>query len=118
MKIPITYFRDLEEGFGDLNHIAKWLHVLDPSLHSVCMTSSRRLENIFDLLNLILRPVVVHWTAILEYTVEDGKQAESNNGFFIYHVQLVADRPYGDTSSGGQNRSLRYKRIAGQSVDN
>jgi hypothetical protein len=81
------------------------------------MASSRSVEDIFDLLDLILRPVVVHWTAILENAVEDGEQAESNNCLFVHHIQLVADRPDRDTSSGRQNRSLRYKRIAGQSVD-
>ena len=64
------------------------------------MASSRSVEDIFDLLDLILRPVVVHWTAILENAVEYGEQAESNNCLFVHHIQLVANRPDRDTSSG------------------
>lgn len=81
------------------------------------MSASRRVQDILDLLDLPLRPVLIPRPAIFEDAVEDAEQAEGRDRFFVHHVQLVADSPDGDAGAGAQDGRLADQRAARKGVD-
>lgn len=57
------------------------------------MVCSRFVEQIFDLLNLVVGPFLVHRTTVSENAVEHAQKTECDDCFFVDHVQFIADGP-------------------------
>jgi hypothetical protein len=112
-----AYLGDLEEVLRDLNDIGERLHVLDASAHSLGVTLPRVIQSALDAGDCAVGPLAVHGTTVFEDTVEDGEQAESNDGFLVEHVQLIGDSPGGNTGTGRQDRGLGNEAVAWESID-
>lgn len=81
------------------------------------MVGASRVEDILLLLDLTNSPLLVHGTAELGDSGEDGEQTESDDGLFVQDVELVADGRDRETGTGGEDRRLRDERVAGESID-
>jgi hypothetical protein len=92
--------RNLKQLLGDLDNIAERLDILNPSLYGICMARLRGVQDILDLLNLAVCPILVHRPTICEDSVEDTEQAECYHGFFIQDVELIADCIDGNAGTG------------------
>lgn len=102
---------------GNLNDTAELLHILNAGLDGIGVVGTSRVQDILVLLRLTLGPLSVHGTAIFAEGSEDAEQTESDDGFLVEDVQLVADCGNGETGSGGQDGGLGDERAAGQGVD-
>ena len=81
------------------------------------MSASRRVEDVLDLLDLPVRPLFVHRSAVLEDSVEDREQAKRYDCFFVHYVQLVADGPYGDAGPRAEDGGFADQRATGEGVN-
>lgn len=112
-----TYLGHLKEVLCDLNNTAQLLDVLDPFLHSVGVVCSGAVKDILLLLDLTLGPLLIHGPSHLSYTGEDAEETECSDGFFIEDIKLIADSGDRETSTGGENGSLRHQTIAWDGID-
>lgn len=88
------YLRNLEQLLGDFDNVAQRLDILDPFLDGAGVVAPGLVEDVLDLLDLTIRPLLVHGTTVLEDAVEDGQQAEGDDGFLVQDIKLVADGPH------------------------
>jgi len=58
------------------------------------------------LLGLTLGPFLVSRATGLAQGSEDTEQTESNDGFLVQHVELIADGGNGQNGTGGKNGGL------------
>lgn len=113
----IMYLGNLEQILSDLDNVAQGLDILDTFLDGAGVVGSGLVEDILDLLDLAVGPLLVQGSAVLEDAVEDGQQAEGDDGFLVEHVKLVADGPDGGAGAGGQDGCLAGDAVAGQGVN-
>lgn len=86
-----TNLGNIEELLGDLDNTAKLLDILNAGLDGIGVVGTSRVQDILVLLGLTLSPLSVHGTTVHADSSEDTEQTESDDGFLVQHVKLVAD---------------------------
>jgi hypothetical protein len=98
--------------FGHLNNTAQLLDVLNATLDGIGVVGPSSVQDIFVFLNLTFGPRLVGGSAVLRNTGENAEQTESDDGFLVQNVKLVANGGDGKTGTGGKNGRLGDKRTA------
>ncbi len=103
LQMSMPYLGNLKESLRNINNPTKLLNTLNSRLHRGGMILPRRVQDPLHLIDLPIRPILIHRPAIPPDRPEHAQQAERNDGFLVQHVQLVADGRNRETGTGGQD---------------
>jgi len=112
-----SFLRDSEQLLGDVNDTSQLLDVLNASLDSRGVICASRVQDVLDLVDLTLGPLLVHWSTVLSNGEENAAQTESDNGLLVDDIVLVAERVDGGTGTGGEDGSLGDQRVSWEGVN-
>ena len=112
-----SYLGHLEKSLGDINNATHLLDVLNAGLDSLGMVGTSSVEDVLDLGVLLLSPLLVRGTTVLDQSTPDGQQADGDDGFLVHDIVLVADGVDAETSGAAEDGGLAEEVAAGKRVD-
>jgi hypothetical protein len=86
-----SYLRDLEQRFGNIDNIAHLADGLNTVLDGLCMIDPSRVQDIADLVDLTLGPLLVHRPSVFGDGHKGREQAEGNDSLLVHDIELVRD---------------------------
>lgn len=61
------------------------------------MVCTGSIQDAFNLVDLAIRPLLVHWSSILEDRTPNAQQTQRNNSFLVNNIVFVAESINRDT---------------------
>lgn len=107
------YLGNLEQGLGDVNDTTEVLNVVDALLHGGGVVGAGSVQDAGDLLDLLLGVAGPGRAGVMSDSPEDGQQTESDNGFLVDDVELVANGSHAETGTRGQDSGLGEGAVSG-----
>lgn len=113
----MKYLGNSEQLLGNVNNTRKLVDVVNALLDRVRVVGPGGVQDILEVLNLGIGPLLVCRTTVLGNTNEDAHDAEKSDGLLIDDVQFVADGGDRETGSGGKRSGLGDQAVTGNRVE-